>query len=221
MTELSSTIAQLSAKRASAFEQRPTGHLPQAVNLGDADNSAEWGREHLMPQRLKAMAFDLDADSLLSLREALPEWEIEAINGATAASLTHDWNPEAADLLIVKAHEEVAETLVLCRFLVSRRIVPTPAGEVVTETLGPPENPQDQARRGGAPLLVLVPSEDEPLVKAALEAGAASCLVLPVNAKDVASMLAHARQGNQPGRHTLNLDRAQSEDSWRDDGGQG
>jgi hypothetical protein len=29
------------------------------------------------------------------------------------------------------------------------------------------------------------------------------------------------RQGNQPGRHTLNLDPAQREDHWRDDGGQG
>jgi hypothetical protein len=37
----------------------------------------------------------------------------------------------------------------------------------------------------------------------------------------VASMLVHARAGNQPGRHTLDLERAQSEDRWRDDGGQG
>jgi hypothetical protein len=26
-------------------------------------------------------------------------------------------------------------------------------------------------------------------------------------------------EGNRPGRHTLNLDQAQSEDSWRDEGG--
>jgi hypothetical protein len=58
-------------------------------------------------------------------------------------------------------------------------------------------------------------------VWAALEAGADSCLVLPVHAKGVASMLVHARAGNQPGRHTLNLDQAQIEGRWRDDGGQG
>jgi hypothetical protein len=34
-------------------------------------------------------------------------------------------------------------------------------------------------------------------------------------------MLARAHAGNQPGRHTLNLDQAQREDRWRDDGGQG
>jgi hypothetical protein len=58
-------------------------------------------------------------------------------------------------------------------------------------------------------------------VWAALEAGADSCLVLPVHAKGMASVLARGRRGNQPGRHTLDLDRAQSEDRWRDDGGQG
>jgi hypothetical protein len=66
-----------------------------------------------------------------------------------------------------------------------------------------------------------VPSGQESLVRAALEAGADSCLVLPVDAKEVASMLARRRQGTQPGRHTLNLDQAQREDRWRDDGGQG
>jgi hypothetical protein len=34
-------------------------------------------------------------------------------------------------------------------------------------------------------------------------------------------MLAHAQAGNQPGRHTLNLEQAQREDEWQDDGGQG
>ena len=34
-------------------------------------------------------------------------------------------------------------------------------------------------------------------------------------------MLAHARAGNQPGRHTLSIERAQTDDCWRDDGGQG
>jgi hypothetical protein len=45
--------------------------------------------------------------------------------------------------------------------------------------------------------------------------------MLPINAKDVASMLLHAQTGNQPGRHTLDLEHAQTEDRWRDDGGEG
>jgi len=45
--------------------------------------------------------------------------------------------------------------------------------------------------------------------------------MLPINPKDVASMLVHAQEGNQPGRHTLDLEQAQTEDRWRDDGGQG
>jgi DNA-binding NarL/FixJ family response regulator len=174
-----------------------------------------------MPKRLKAIAFDLDQASLISLREALPEWEIEVVNGATAASLTHDWNPGAADLLVLRAGEDVAETLGLCRFLVDCGVFSTDARERGAAAAGRPGNRQDQARRPDAPLLVLVPPGQEFLVRAALEAGAASCLVLPVHAKEVASMLARVRKGNRPGHHTLNLDRAQCEDSWRDDGGQG
>jgi len=49
----------------------------------------------------------------------------------------------------------------------------------------------------------------------------AASVTLPVHAKDVASMLVHAKAGNQQGRHTLDLERAQAEDRWRDDGGQG
>jgi hypothetical protein len=169
----------------------------------------------------KAFAFDLDPASLLSLRGALPGWEIELVIGATAASLAHDWNHGAAGLLVVKAREPVAETLGLCRFLVSCDGFSTGSREGVVETVGRHGNRQNQARRAGAPLLVLVPPRQESLVRAVLEAGADSCLVLPVHAKEVASMLARGRQGNQPGRHTLDLDRAQAEDRWRDDGGQG
>jgi hypothetical protein len=68
-----------------------------------------------MPDRLKVVAFDLDAPSLISLQEALPGWEVEVVNGATADSLTHDWNPGAADLLVVMPREDVAETLGLCQ----------------------------------------------------------------------------------------------------------
>lgn len=174
-----------------------------------------------MPRRLTAVAFDLDAASLLSLREALPEWEIRVVNGATAASLPSDWNPGVADLLVVKACDEVAETLGLCRFLVTCSVFSTDSREQEAEPSRLSGSRQNQAPRPDAPLLVLVPPEQDALVTAALEAGAASCLILPVHAKQVAAMLAHVRQGNQPGRHTLNLEPAQSEDRWRDDGGQG
>ncbi len=174
-----------------------------------------------VPNHSKAFAFDLDPASLLSLREALQGWEIEVVIGATAASLAHDWNHGAAGLLVVKAREPVAETLGLCRFLVSCDGFSTDSREGVTETAGRHANRQNQARRADAPLLVLVPPGQESLVRAVLEAGADSCLVLPVHAKEVASMLARGRHGNQPGRHTLDLDRVQSEDRWRDDGGQG
>jgi DNA-binding NarL/FixJ family response regulator len=179
------------------------------------------GAEKQVSNPSKAIAFDLDPASLLSLREALPGWEIEVVAGATAASLTHDWNHAAAQLLIVGSREPAAETLGLCRFLVSGDGFSTDAREGGAATSGRHGNRQNQARRADAPLLVLVPPGQEPLVRAVLEAGADSCLVLPVHAKEVAGMLARGRQGNQPGRHTLDLDLAQGEDRWRDDGGQG
>ena len=174
-----------------------------------------------MPERLKAVAFDLDAASLISLREALPEWEIEVLTGATATSLTHDWNAGEADFIVVKACEDVAETLALCRFLATCGVFSADSRKDVGVTWRLPRSSEKQARRTSAPLLVLVPSGQEPLVRAALKAGADSCLVLPVRAKEVASMLARVREGNRLDRHTLSLDRAQCEDRWRDDGGQG
>jgi DNA-binding response OmpR family regulator len=154
-------------------------------------------REKSMRNQPRAVAFDVDAASLLSLREALPEWEIEAVEGATAPSLTQDWNLRTADLLIVGARDDEAATLGLCRGL------------------------RKQAGRAVTPLLVLVRPAQPALVRELLKAGADNCLVLPIDAKEVASMLVRAQAGNQPGRHTLNLEKAQTEDSWRDDGGQG
>jgi DNA-binding response OmpR family regulator len=150
-----------------------------------------------MSDRPKIVAFDVDPDTLTSLRQAFPGWEVEAVGGATTDSLTQDWNPEAAELLVVGARGPVAATLGLCRGL------------------------RSQAGRAHTPLLVLVPPAQEALVRAALDASADSCLVLPVHPKDLVSMVARARAGNRPGRHTLNLDQAQREDVWRDDGGQG
>jgi DNA-binding response OmpR family regulator len=154
-------------------------------------------REKSMRNQPRAVAFDVDPASLLSLREAFPEWEIEAVEQAPAAALTQDWNLGAADLLIVGARNDEAATLDLCRGL------------------------RKQAGRAVTPLLVLVPPSQPALVRAVLKAGANNCLVLPIHAKEVASMLVRAQAGNQPGRHTLNLEKAQTEDRWRDDGGQG
>ncbi len=150
-----------------------------------------------MPNHSKAITFDVDPASLFSLREAFPGWEIETVQGASGASLSQDWNLGTADLLVIGARDDVTETLGLCRAL------------------------RGQAGRAVTPLLVLVPPSQPALVRGVLKAGANSCLVLPIHAKEVASMLVHAQAGNQPGRHTLNLDRAQREDRWRDDGGQG
>jgi hypothetical protein len=69
------------------------------------------------------------------------------------------------------------------------------------------------------PLLVLVPAAAG-LMRDVLKAGAHNCLIVPIDAKEVASMLIRAQAGNQPGRHTLNLEKAQTEDRCRDVGGQ-
>ena len=176
---------------------------------------------------MKAIAVDVDQASLISLRKALPDAAIEEVNGATVASLTRDWNPGTVDLVVVKALKEVAQTLDLCRFLVSCGLlgrdapVVTDSQEAMPKTLGLHRRRRNVARRPHSPLLVLVPPSRKSIVTDVLKAGAHSCLMLPINAKDVASMLVHAQAGNQPGRHTLNLERAQTEDRWRDDGGQG
>ena len=97
---------------------------------------------------------------------------------------------------MVGACEPLAQTLALCRAL--RRHT---------------NNPR-------VPLLVLVPPSAESLVRAVLDAGANSCLVMPIHAKELVSMVSRAKEGNRPGHHTLNLDRAQRKDQWRDDGGE-
>jgi DNA-binding NarL/FixJ family response regulator len=180
-----------------------------------------------MPNQSKAIAFDVEAESLTSLRDALPECAIEEVNGATAASLTRDWNPGTVDLMVVKARAKLKETLDLCRFLVSSGVLArdsleaTDSQEELPKTLGLHRSRRNRARRPPSPLLVLVPAGRESIVKAVLKAGAQSCLMMPIDAKDVASMLVRAQEGNQPGRHTLNLEKAQTEDRWRDDGGEG
>jgi FKBP-type peptidyl-prolyl cis-trans isomerase 2 len=176
------------------------------------------------PGRPRALAFGVDPASLDCLRQALPGWEVRDVPGATADSLSRTWDPAQADLLVVGLGERVSEGLGLCRFLAfcspyagdARQAAggrPGPGAGGTAE--GPPVSKAD------APLLVLIPPGHEALVRPALAAGAHSCLTLPVHPKEVASMLTHARAGDQPGRHTLGSERAQLRDPWRDDGGEG
>lgn len=150
-----------------------------------------------MPNQPRVIAFDVDEESLACLRQAFPSWEVEAVVGASSATLEKAWSPGPASLLVVGAGVGMAETLALCRGL------------------------RSQAGRARTPLLVLVPSANDDLVRAALEAGAHSCLVLPVHHRALVEALARADEGNKPGRHTRGLDRAQEGDRWQDDGGEG
>ena len=148
-----------------------------------------------MPGWPKVIALDVDPTSLDSFRQAFPGWQVEAVNGATRESLARDWDLGEASLLVVGARADVTQTLGLCRGL------------------------RSQAGRAQTPLLVLVQPGRELLVRAALEAGADSCLVLHVHAKELVTMLSRALAGNRPGRHTLGLHPPQRDDEWRDDGG--
>lgn len=145
-----------------------------------------------MPDRPRIVTFDLDAESLGSLRRAFPAWAIEAHSGDEADSP----GCGTADLLVVGVPDEEAGVAERCRRLRGQ--------------LGPADTP----------ILVLVPPGRESLVRHALEAGADSCLILPVHPKELANRQARAREGNRPGRHTLDLDRAQQTDEWRDEGGE-
>ena len=142
------------------------------------------------------IAFDTDSASVASLRQAFPEWVIEAVNGATSGAVAEDYDLRTVDLLVVGIRDQVAEMLALCRAL------------------------RNQMGRDPAPLLVLMPRHNDDTVQEALAAGAHACLVIPVHPKEFMSTLLRARQGNQPGRHTLNLHRAQHEDRWQDEGGE-
>lgn len=145
---------------------------------------------------MKAMTFDVDPFSLISLRQALPAWQIEMISGATTCTVSRHWNSGAADLLVVGGGERLEDMLGLCRGL------------------------RSQLGHAHVPLLVLVPRDKPAQVRAALAAGANSCLILPVHAQELASMVARAHEGNTPGRHTLALDQAQCADDWQDEGGE-
>jgi len=149
-----------------------------------------------MAKRPKVLAFDVDADSLTTIRDAFPEWDVEVINGATTASLDRDWNPAGADLLVVGVRGGLAETLGLCREL------------------------RSQAGRAHVPLLVLVAPALRALVSGELGPSNHSCLALPVRASDLVGAVTLAQSGNRPGREALGPDGAGRGDPWRDEGGE-
>ena len=95
--------------------RRPS--LRRCGNLDGLRSRKTFQGENAMQERLKAVAFDVDPASLITLRQAFPEWEVEAVVGATASSIDRDWNPKVADLLLVGVREGVADTLGLCRAL--------------------------------------------------------------------------------------------------------
>lgn len=170
-------------------------------------------------RRSRVVAFDVDAASLASLRDALPEWEIASVNGATPASLSGHWDPSVADLIVVGPGGNLSETLGMCRLLSFCTSYSPDVRREGMEPLVPEQSPR-RTPIGNAPLIVLVPAGQKALAGAALEAGARGCLMLPLHAKEVTSMLASARAGNQPGLHTHNLSRPQEDDPWQDDGGE-
>jgi hypothetical protein len=158
----------------------------------------------------RAVAFDVDAGALARLRETLPDWTIDAINEATPASLVLDWNPAAAQLLVVGAGEDAARTLGLCRFLSFCARYATDAREWDTRALRQGEH------HLSAPLLVLLRPGHEAFAQAAVRAGADGHLLLPIDSGSVVSLLAHLWADNH--RHNGSPDRT-AIDRWNDDGG--
>jgi DNA-binding response OmpR family regulator len=150
-----------------------------------------------MTERGRAIVFDVDEATLVSLRQAFPEWQVEVSDRSTTDSLIRGSSLGVAALLVLGVRDKAAETLGLCRVL------------------------RKHPGSAQTPVLVVVPPGEDSLVRAALEAGATSCLVSPVHVKDLVRMVGRTGDGAQPGRHTLGLDRAQPQDHWRDDGGQG
>jgi CheY-like chemotaxis protein len=193
-------LAGLQSPHSRSEPQEPSAGAPPAGAPGRRDDPRRTAAPRpaggATPGRPKVIAFDLDAESLASLRRAFPGWGVEVMSGATAASLARDWDPGAADLLVVGAAGQPARALGLCRGL------------------------RSQAGRAHTPLLVLVASARDDLVGEALGAGADSCLVVPPHPKDLVGAVGRARAGGRPGRHALGLARDDGDDPWQDDGGE-
>ncbi len=150
------------------------------------------GEPQRTSRRLMAVAFDLDAASLIGLRHALPAWAVKVLNGASASSLSPDWNPGAADLFVVKAGANVTETLGLCRFLAYCPTYSSDHRQDPRETCGPDNGKPNGLQRVNPPLIVLALPGQEVLMQTALEAGAFRCLTLPIDAGGMAKALAQA-----------------------------
>jgi hypothetical protein len=168
----------------------------------------------------QVVAFDVDASSLLSIREAIPECRIKIVNGATASTIASPWNVRVFDLVVLGVVGDGGNSLGLCRSLAYCNGY-CEDFDPLTPKVVQADDGQSRSRTSNVPLLVLMSPSQGHLVQAFLEAGAHSCLVRPVHFKDVLGMLKRAQAGNKPGRHTLNLEGAQREDVWRDAGGEG
>jgi len=128
-----------------------------------------------MTERGRAIVFDVDEASLVSLRQAFSEWQVEVSDRATIDLLIGGHSLGVVDLLVLGVGANVAESLGLCRVL------------------------RKQPGSAHTPILMLVAPGEDSLVRAALEAGATSCLVLPVHVKELANMVTRAREANQVG----------------------
>jgi DNA-binding response OmpR family regulator len=150
-----------------------------------------------MRMELQAVAYELDCESLSCLRDALPGWQIQVVRGAVPRPTEKDWIPGEAGLVVLGTNVPLSETLGICRALRSR------------------------VGWGTVPLLALVPPQQAARVRTMLEAGADSCLVLPVHPKEIKKMVSDTGRGTHPGQHTLNLHQPCRTDENRDEGGEG
>ena len=123
-----------------------------------------------MRARPKAVAFDVPAAGLACLQEALPEWEIDRVYGATVGSLPSNWNPMATDLLILGAREDVTETWELCRFLATCTAYSKDLREEAAEPAELRKDLRNLANRTPIPILVLLPQGRE-VRRGGVEAG--------------------------------------------------
>lgn len=145
----------------------------------------------------RAVAFDVDPESLERIGQAFPEWTIDIFPSTVSQFRASEPLDEVADLLVLGGHHSGTPSAGLCRVL--------------------------RTRFGCAdtPLLVLVPPDTQSQVEAFLDAGANSCLILPIQVQELVDVFVRARAGNRPGHHTGKFDEAQQNDLWQDDGGEG
>src|SRR5687768_4979779 len=97
--------------------------VPAPGPNGELHDGADWPAlelEELFARPLRAIAFDVDAASLTSLQEALPGWSVEIVIGGIINCVSRDWSPDSAALFVIGVHNNVTETLGLCRFLAFR-----------------------------------------------------------------------------------------------------